>query len=103
MRALHAPAPASAAPRLAAARSRRVSRPATQRGASASGAALVELPTSTDVQVAQCRAAVQSAVEAGVTRQRLLLSLPLIGATDLGGCFRGATRWVVCHARAECV
>jgi hypothetical protein len=87
MRALHAaPAPA-AAPRFAAA-ARPRARPATQRraaaGASGPPAALVELPASTDAQVAQCRAAVQSAVEAGVTRQRLLLTLPLIGATDLG-------------------
>jgi hypothetical protein len=37
-------------------------------------------------QVAQAAAAVQSAWEAGVTRQRVELLLPLIGATDLDDC-----------------
>jgi hypothetical protein len=52
---------------------------------------LLELPSSTDRQVALARAAAQAAFEAGVTRQRLLLMLPLIGATDLDD-WPGGTR-----------
>jgi hypothetical protein len=61
--------------------------------AAASGDAppLLELPSSTERQVALARAAAQAAFDAGVTRQRLLLLLPLIGATDLDD-WPGGTR-----------
>jgi hypothetical protein len=57
--------------------------------------ALLELPASTAAQVRQARDAVQAAATAGVTRQRLLLSLPLVGATDLGARrARGIVAWL---------
>jgi hypothetical protein len=74
------------APRAAPCPARRCHRRAAPPRAAASGseAALLELPASTAAQVRQARDAVQAAAAAGVTRQRLLLSLPLVGATDLG-------------------
>ena len=52
--------------------------------ASADSGRVWPIPRDAEETAQQARAAVQRAFEAGITRQRIELLLPLIGATDLG-------------------
>jgi hypothetical protein len=57
----------------------------------------VSVPSSPEAQVSQAVQAIQAAWRAGITRQRVELLLPLIGATDLDDWPGGIRQQVGCR------